>query len=164
MRNRWIHHQIRDVSISNLAAKSQVRREMAYAYLKRPIPFQATEPASAEWRVPVPNLFLTGKQESRVIQSVLVLMVITCTKQIRLVQIVSDRIGLDQNGRQKYIEGVGHPVHAVNQVDGCDAVRFVSHQVTYGWMASDEFVYIFFWLIICFFYCISILVNFKNRF
>lgn len=70
MRNRWIHHQIRDVSISNLAAKSPVRREMAYAYLKRPFPFQATEPASAVWRVPVPNLFLTGKQESRVIQSV----------------------------------------------------------------------------------------------
>lgn len=63
-RNRWIHHQIRDVSISNLAAMSPVRREMAYAYLKRPFPFQATEHASAEWRVPVPNLCLTGKQRA----------------------------------------------------------------------------------------------------
>lgn len=38
--------------------------EMAYAYLKRPFPFQATEHASAEWRVPVPNLCLTGKQRA----------------------------------------------------------------------------------------------------
>lgn len=66
MRNRWIHHQIRDVSISNLAAKSPVPRVMAYAYLKRPFPFQATEHAAAVWRVPVPNLCLTDKQQTEI--------------------------------------------------------------------------------------------------
>lgn len=65
MSNRLIHHQIRDVSISNLAAKSLVQREMAYAYLMPS--FLVTVRAAAELPVPIPNLCLTGKRDRALI-------------------------------------------------------------------------------------------------
>lgn len=65
MSNRLIHHQIRDVSISNLAAKSLVQREMAYAYLMPS--FLVTVHGAVELPVPIPNLCLTGKRNRAVI-------------------------------------------------------------------------------------------------